>query len=484
MTMEGESALPSASNHAQSSSRDLTHVISEYMDRHMVIPLIEFLLHRQLYPVEELMQAKYDLLSKTTMVDYANEVYKEMHPDSQGFAGYEEKRTQVITNIAAISDESAEVMEIIQNPLVIQQLKQDKGANLQFLKENFNFRPEMLSVLYSNATSQYAVGNYSGAAEMLYHFRILSTDNDLNTSALWGKLAAEILCQNWETAIEDLLKLREVIDARSFTSHLQQLQQRTWLIHWSLFVYFNHDKGRDGIIDLFFQPAYMSTIQTSCPWILRYLTTAVITNKKRRNVLKDLVKVIQQESNSYSDPITEFVEALYVRFDFDEAQKTLKECDEVLSNDFFLVATRDDFIENARLFIFETYCEIHQTIEITGLAERLNMDVDEAEKWVVNLIRNARMDAKIDAKTNTVVMGKQQTSIYQQVIERTKALSFRTSLLASNVESRERELAALRSGKKPPQQSSSSRRPDAGSSNSNTAGGASIDATTAVEAHE
>ncbi len=36
-----------------------------------------------------------------------------------------------------------------------------------------------------------------------------------------------------------------------------------------------------------------------CPHMLRYLTTAVITNKdvrKRRQVLKDLVKVIQQVS--------------------------------------------------------------------------------------------------------------------------------------------------------------------------------------------
>lgn len=38
-----------------------------------------------------------------------------------------------------------------------------------------------------------------------------------------------------------------------------------------------------------------------CPHILRYLTTAVITNKdvrKRRQVLKDLVKVIQQVSDT------------------------------------------------------------------------------------------------------------------------------------------------------------------------------------------
>ena len=37
---------------------------------------------------------------------------------------------------------------------------------------------------------------------------------------------------------------------------------------------------------------------------------------------------------------------------------------QVLVNDFFLVACLDDFIENARLFIFETFCRIHQCISI------------------------------------------------------------------------------------------------------------------------
>lgn len=32
------------------------------------------------------------------------------------------------------------------------------------------------------------------------------------------------------------------------------------------------------------------------------------------------------------------------------------------------------------------------------LAEKLNMTVDDAERWIVNLIRNARLDAKIDSK--------------------------------------------------------------------------------------
>ncbi len=36
----------------------------------------------------------------------------------------------------------------------------------------------------------------------------------------------------------------------------------------------------------------------------------------------------------------------------------------VLANDFFLAAFHDEFIENARLFSFETFCRIHQCITI------------------------------------------------------------------------------------------------------------------------
>lgn len=48
----------------------------------------------------------------------------------------------------------------------------------------------------------------------MYHVvrsKVPSTDrNALNS--LWGKLASEILMQNWEAAMEDLTRLRETID--------------------------------------------------------------------------------------------------------------------------------------------------------------------------------------------------------------------------------------------------------------------------------
>lgn len=415
---------------------DLTNKIGQYMDRHMIFPLLEFLSHHEIYPSDELVQAHYDLLSETHMVDYANEIYREIHPDEECSPVYENRRTQVLARLEELRNESSEIMTIIQDPDVIKQLKQDKLQNIQFLKENFNFKPEMLETLYNFAKFQYNCGNYSGAAEMLYHFRILSTDEQMNLQALWGKLASEILTTNWETALEDLNKLKEAIDQKTFTSHLQQLQQRTWLIHWSLFVFFNHPNGRDLIIEMFFQPQYINTIQISCPWILRYLVAAVITSKKRRNVIKDLVKVIEQESSAYHDPITEFIECLYVKFDFNGAKDKLKECENVLFNDFFLVATKEDFIEAGRLIIFETYCKIHQNINISKMSEMLNLEQETGEKWIANLIRNARLDAKIDIKSNTVIMGSQDQSIYQSVIEKTYGLSFRSNVLLNNIEKR------------------------------------------------
>lgn len=68
------------------------------------------------------------------------------------------------------------------------------------------------------------------------------------------------------------------------------------------------------------------------------------------------------------------------------------------------------------------------------LAEKLNMTPQDAERWIVNLIRQAKLDAKIDSKEGHVVMGTQAISPYQQLIDKTKNLSFRTQMLAMNAE--------------------------------------------------
>lgn len=244
---------------------------------------------------------------------------------------------------------------------------------------------DQITALYNFGQFQYTYGNYSGAADYLYHFRVLSTDNDLNTSAHWGKLASDILTGKWEVALEELNTLREVIDSRSPSSlltasaepvALTQLHSRTWLVHWSLFVYFNHPQGRTLLLETFLSPTYLNTIQTSCPWILRYLTGAAILSRKTsaagttttssrvRHSIREIVKVIQTEEYQYQDPVTSFLKELYVEFDFEAAQRELTLAERVVGDDFFLGEFRDEFLDNARYLISEAYCRIHQRIDI------------------------------------------------------------------------------------------------------------------------
>ena len=144
-----------------------------------------------------------------------------------------------------------------------------------------------------------------------------------------------------------------------------------------------------------------------------------------------------------------------MNYDFEGAQQKLRECDEVrslslapapclgwfakrkpwlqvLKNDFFLVGCREEFVERSRHFVFETYCRIHQCIDVRMLADKLNMEQDEAERWVVNLIRNERLNAKIDASAGTVVMGSSTPSVYEQILDKTKQLSARSFQMTSN----------------------------------------------------
>ena len=91
------------------------------------------------------------------------------------------------------------------------------------------------------------------------------------------------------------------------------------------------------------------------------------------------------------------------------------------------------------------------------LSDRLGMSREEGERWIVDLVRDARLDAKIDFKEvrpvshwticsaavltsvalqNTVQMNHSETPVYQSVIERSKGLLFRAQAMASAMEIR------------------------------------------------
>jgi translation initiation factor 3 subunit E len=224
------------------------------------------------------------------------------------------------------------------------------------------------------------LGQYAAASDYLYHFRVLSTDSNLVLSSLWGKLASDVLEGSWDAAMEELAGLREAIDQRGGSGPggpLLALQQRTWWLHWSLFVYFNHPSGREALLENWLNQNYLNTIQTGCPWLLRYLVAAVVISRKStlrsaavgnsarsRESVRDVVKALDQEQYQYSDSITEFLRKLYGDVDFEGAQEEMSKASELMENDFFLEEFKTEFVENARYLVSEAYCRIHHKIDI------------------------------------------------------------------------------------------------------------------------
>lgn len=266
---------------------------------------------------------------------------------------------------------------------------------------------------------------------------------------LWGKLACDILVEDWvaaSVAVDAVKTSIENMASSNKISPLKALSQRTWLLHWALFVYWNNSSkgGLEQLVELFHTERYKQAITTNAPHLLRYLTAAVLLCKRRitkkaatgstseaRRLMKSLINVMQD--CDYTDPIVEFVNCLCVKFDFESAQTKLQECEKVLNSDFFLCRQTKLFMEEARVFVFENYCRIHNKIDLSALGTKLAMNQEEAERWIVDLIRNAELDAKIDSQEGCVVMGGSVQSVYEQVMERTRDLNVRSATLVQNL---------------------------------------------------
>jgi translation initiation factor 3 subunit E len=332
-----------------------------------------------------------------------------------------------------------------------------QGVMTKLTNDSLQLTLDQINALYRYGYFQYSCGNYGEASSYLYHFRVLSTDPVLTVSSHWGKLASDILTGDWDRALEELKLLRDFIDTSrpDEGGHEAVLQKRTWLLHWSLFVWFNHPEGREGLVEMFFSTPYLNTIQTTCWWLLRYLVTSLIITRRSSRVyviqtplnasnpgapattkltptaaLQDITRILTQESHRIGDdPILKFVQELYCNFNFDAAQQELKRAQEVAKNDFFIGDHADEFIESARFLVSEAYCRIHQRVDIADLSNRLNMSQEEGEKWIVNLIRDTRADAKIDFKEGMVYMNQTNLAVYQTVIEKTRGFTFRSAAM-------------------------------------------------------
>jgi translation initiation factor 3 subunit E len=309
----------------------------------------------------------------------------------------------------------------------------------EVLENNFNAFLEMGQLLFET-------GSYRDAYEVLNFCRhVMDENHPKYTATLWGLLASTVLVPAWGAAEEALDQIRtnvtfDIADEDSTASPQDvTVRTRNWMLHWSLFVYFKGGESNSGkFLDVVFDTALrfhsreynnLHTVETVSPHLLRYVVAACLMNRSKRSSLFHALKIVRACALDYSDALTQFLEVLIGQANFDEAFAQLSKVAAVIENDFFLSGLKQQIMDGALKLAYEFYIRTHKEVSIQQVAARLypeeasnpatKADANaKSEMWIANLIRDAKVVAKIDSVGGKVDVYSNAVSVHQRIVDR------------------------------------------------------------------
>lgn len=408
---------------------NLTEKIIPFLDRHLIYPIVAS--SDVIYGEKSVDQLCQQLRMDSNDVKSLKENFQALHPNEPLPQELTEKEQKVNAQLEKLDAETKPTLQILAQKEVQDKLTNDKNHNQTYLSEKHGISEDKINQLYEFGQFQYQCGNYLTAADLLGNFRALSTNSDLNLSATWGRLASLILASEKDAVLDELTTLREILDSKSFNGNpLQQLHNRMWIIHWSVFAFYCEENSLDKLVDLFMSSSYLCTIQASCPWILRYLIVAIIStscgkyglNSKR---MKELIKILKQEKYQHQDPFTLLVLSTFDDFDLSKSLENIKACEVLFKTDFFLThANFKVFKHSCHRLLLEYYSKVFTSIKLNEFAA-FNC---ESKEELVSVLKELIEEKKVSGSfTETeLVLKHNHSSVYQQIIYKTKNVSYRS----------------------------------------------------------
>jgi len=123
------------------------------------------------------------------------------------------------------------------------------------------------------------------------------------------------------------------------------MNHKSWIIHQILIYSFINQGQKQSNIGLFGSlftershvgQVYLNIIQLKCQYLLRYLISSLVLSGNFESLKDIILPVVMQEKSKYSDLYTQFIEALYDRFDFAEALNIAKSLGKAAQEDLLL----------------------------------------------------------------------------------------------------------------------------------------------------
>merc|ERR1711865_1364247 len=112
---------------AKMANYDLSYEVGQFLDNHLVLPILEFLDEKKVYmdakdPTKassELLEGKYELLKRTNMTDYALEIFKNLHPGEASPADMVARRDEILKEIPAAKERCSAMLDLLQDQAVV-----------------------------------------------------------------------------------------------------------------------------------------------------------------------------------------------------------------------------------------------------------------------------------------------------------------------------------------------------------------------------
>lgn len=146
---------------------DLFPKMAPYYDRHLLFPLLN---DRE--DTKDVKQAKFELFKDTNMIDFVAELDQELKGLDSPAPEWAAKREELLAKQKSLAEIAQPVADAFGNVEVLNNLRADKEANMEYLKE-FGVTAESVAGLYDLGYFLYNMGSYSDAASLLTQFRTL-----------------------------------------------------------------------------------------------------------------------------------------------------------------------------------------------------------------------------------------------------------------------------------------------------------------------
>ena len=340
------------------------------------------------------------------------------------------------------------ISEVIQSAdyerLSASDFKRSEIDSIESLKQIIMSR-QMLNDCILYARLSYDTGNYSESIKFINLLNRMVDDPSDILNMAWAKLNNNLVLGLQGSAaaisqiVEDLREAKGTIDSRSHVSPAQKITLACSLINSALvgLVLLNRQEYKHELLfDLFLDERYLSAIQLGEPEILRNLVLLYMTSYEKKSMRIDyrvLVDILKSEMYDCEDPFSRFLRLLYIDFDLLAASQTITAIEEAAHSDLFFSGYAGSIVESCRKMYFEVYCKIYNSLEIEKVAKFLKVGNEEAEIWIINLVRRNNIKATMNAAGNALAIGEQAAEDTEHLNKRSKDLMERNRILLNNV---------------------------------------------------